>query len=122
MGSFLGQYLATALWASTDPDTGEPLDRDCSPEDFAPEARAQAQEECERFQREAAELLQAAYATGYYGESTAGLDFFLTRNGHGAGFWDRDLPEGIGDKLTEIAHSFGESLPYPGDDGLIYWM
>ena len=40
----------------------------------------------------------------------AGHDFFLTRNGHGAGFWDS--PEMYGgqenaDKLTEIANSFG---------------
>lgn len=36
-------------------------------------------------------------------------DFFLTRNGHGSGFWDGDYKEG--DKLTEIAKSFGQ------DDG-----
>jgi hypothetical protein len=33
-------------------------------------------------------------------------DFFLTRNGHGAGFWDGDYKNG--EKLTEIAKSFGE--------------
>lgn len=35
-------------------------------------------------------------------------DFYLTRNGHGAGFWDGDYPDEIGEKLTEMAHSFGE--------------
>lgn len=34
-----------------------------------------------------------------------GSDFHLTRNGHGAGFWDRDLENG--DKLTELAKPFG---------------
>lgn len=53
----------------------------------------------------------------------AGTDFFLTRNGHGAGFWDR--PEVYGgqenaDALTDLAHSFGEVWSYLGDDGLIY--
>jgi len=33
-------------------------------------------------------------------------DFWLTRNGHGAGFWDGGWDHG--DELAEIAHSFGE--------------
>ena len=37
----------------------------------------------------------------------AGHDFALTRNGHGAGFWDHDAGE-AGDALTESAESFGE--------------
>lgn len=35
-------------------------------------------------------------------------DFYLTRNGHGAGFWDGDYPDEVGRKLTDIAHGFGE--------------
>ncbi len=41
----------------------------------------------------------------------AGHDFWLTRNGHGAGFWDGDWPT-YGDKFTEIAKSFGEVHAY----------
>lgn len=41
----------------------------------------------------------------------AGHDFWLTRNGHGTGFWDR--PEIYRDylvgKFTKIAESFGEA-------------
>lgn len=42
----------------------------------------------------------------------AGHDFWLSRNGHGAGFWDRDPPEyghehNLG-RLQGIAESFGE--------------
>ena len=37
----------------------------------------------------------------------AGHDFALTRNGHGAGFWDHDAGE-AGDALTESAEWFGE--------------
>jgi hypothetical protein len=46
----------------------------------------------------------------------AGHDFFLTRNGHGAGFWDRGLGA-IGDRLTEAAHVYGESDLYVNDAG-----
>lgn len=49
----------------------------------------------------------------------AGHDFLLTRNGHGAGFWDRGLGE-RGDRLTSNAEPYGETNAYVGDDGLIY--
>lgn len=35
-----------------------------------------------------------------------GHDFYLTREGHGAGFWDRGLGE-LGDYLTRVAKSYG---------------
>jgi hypothetical protein len=37
-----------------------------------------------------------------------GHDFALTRNGHGAGFWDRGLGE-RGDSLTAASKPYGES-------------
>ncbi len=50
----------------------------------------------------------------------AGHDFWLTRNGHGAGFWDGDWPEEIGKKLTAAAKKFGETDLYVGDDGKLH--
>jgi hypothetical protein len=44
---------------------------------------------------------------------------WLTRNGHGTGFWDRGLGE-RGDALTKSAESFGDAVLYVGDDGRIY--
>jgi len=56
--------------------------------------------------------------------SGVGHDFWLTRNGHGAGFWDRDLGEvngkDLGDAVTEVCKTFGEKWPYVGDDKKIY--
>lgn len=37
-------------------------------------------------------------------ESQIGHDFWLTRCGHGTGFWDRDLPNG--DAISEICENF----------------
>lgn len=37
-----------------------------------------------------------------------GHDFYLTRNGHGAGFWDRGLGE-VGDRLSDAAKVYGET-------------
>lgn len=52
-------------------------------------------------------------------DKQAGHDFWLTRNGHGAGFWDGDWPE-TGDKLTEACKAWPEVDLYVGDDGRIY--
>lgn len=51
-----------------------------------------------------------------------GHDLWLTRNKHGAGFWDRPhiYGESGAQSLTRYADSFGECWPYVGDDGLIY--
>ncbi len=41
----------------------------------------------------------------------AGHDFWLTRNGHGAGFWDGDWPEACSDMLTKASVGYGEFAP-----------
>lgn len=70
------------------------------------------------------ELAAAAYSADdlELGWQLAGNDFALTRNRHGAGYWDGDLPEELGARLTEAAHRVGECWPYLGDDDLIYIM
>jgi hypothetical protein len=49
-----------------------------------------------------------------------GHDFWFTRNGHGAGFWDGDYSDDLGERLTEASKAFGEHDIYFGDDGKIY--
>lgn len=49
----------------------------------------------------------------------AGHDFWLTRNHHGAGFFDRGLGE-LGDRLTAVCKPYGETDLYVGDDGKLY--
>ncbi len=121
---FVLAYLGALLWSSTD-DNDEPLDKNYSVEDITEDAREKAVEDCGKFKSEAAELLQEAENNGYDTEQ-AGHDFALTRNRHGAGFWDREEIAGeIGKKLTDIAHEFGEyDLYYDGGiddpDGSVY--
>ena len=50
----------------------------------------------------------------------AGHDLWLTRCGHGCGYWDGDWPAGIGEGLDKLAHGFGEVWLEVGDDGLIH--
>ena len=49
----------------------------------------------------------------------AAHDFILTRNGHGAGFWDGDWSKPIATKLTELCKKFGEINIYLSDENLL---
>jgi len=119
-------YLEAALWASTDESDesgGLPLDRNYGIEDIADECLQAAIADCQRFQEQNYELLgEADYSRSEYSDDEmAGHDFFLTRNGHGVGYWDREFSDDtVGDALTKAAEAFSEVDFYVGDDGLIY--
>lgn len=49
-----------------------------------------------------------------------GHDFWLTRNHHGAGFWDGGWAEIFGDFATAISHKFSDIDVY-SENGLIYF-
>lgn len=126
--NFTRQYVETLLWSTTDestPQGGEPMDKNYSAADFAPDAMERIKTDCAKFYAEqsskweALELSPFAPAADDIDES-AGHDFWLTRNGHGAGFWDGDWPDPLGDELTTASKAFGECNPYIGDDGMIY--
>lgn len=74
--------------------------------------------ECRRFQEENAELLEK-YESRYKPLEYAGHDFWLTRQGHGAGFWSRGIGD-VGDALSDAARALGECYVETGDDGVIY--
>lgn len=123
---FTRAYLECALWSSNDESDesgGTPLDRNYSIEDIAPESVAKAMAECEAFRDENSDDLDNASTLHVSREWSAdqqnGHDFWLTRNGHGVGFWDLGYGA-LGDRLTDAAHKCGERNPYVGDDGLIY--
>lgn len=119
MDEFTRAYIECALWSSTDcsdDNGGKPLDENYGIDDIAPETLAQIEEDCAAFQRDHA----ADIATRRNGDSAAGHDFWLTRNGHGAGFWDGDWPEDVGKRLTDAAHVYGNIDLYIGDDGKIH--
>lgn len=117
LDAFTRAYLECALWSSTD-DDGTPLDDSCGPDAIAPDALARMVEDCRRFRESHRDL----YADGWSDEQ-AGHDFWLTRNGHGAGFWDRydDCPQAeAGERLSDAARHWGTCNLYRGDDGLLY--
>ena len=107
INDILAQYLVTALWSSIGED-GEPLDKHHSTSDLADSFVSKSQQDISDFVDKAGDLLDGMT------NETIGHDFWLTRNHHGAGFWDRGLGE-VGDKLTEIANSFPEVNLYVVD-------
>ena len=65
-------------------------------------------------------LTPAEVAKSNLDDEKAGRDFWLTRNGHGTGFWDEGLGGKLGDALTKKAEAYGSYDLYVGDDGLIH--
>ena len=78
----------------------------------------QAEEDCDAFMKSAEERVGDALKE--FDEGILMHDFWLTRNHHGAGFWDGDYPEIVGKVLTEISHAFEPVDLYVGDDGKVY--
>lgn len=110
---FLDSFLEAALWASTDPETEEPLDRHYTTRDIAPDTMA-------RLLDDAFAFLEQNYEDVVGRLEDAGRDFWFTRNGHGTGFWDGDWPEPAASRLTESAKQFGEVDLIIGDDRKIH--
>lgn len=99
------QYLQTALWSSSDestPEGGDPMDNNYNVSDFSLDALKRMRADLEAFEEAAGEMI-----TEHDDSSMWAHDFWLTRNGHVAGFWDGDWPIN-GNTLTALAHAAGE--------------
>ena len=116
LDDFTFAYIETSFWTLTD-DDGHSLDY-LGLHDLSAEALQAMRDDCETFRRDAGALLDGS------NNDQAGHDFWLTRNRHGAGFWDRDPAiypnDPTGRKLSDIAHGYGECDLYLGDDGNLY--
>lgn len=114
---FVVAYLECALWSSCQYDEngncGRPLDDDFSVDDISRETRDAAAADCADFWRRHGYLMAE-------NPERAGYDFWLTRNGHGAGFWDGRWPDDAGEILTAAAKAYGGVDLYVGDDGRIH--
>ena len=72
-------------------------------------------QQCDVFVEQNADILEELNVP----DDMIGHDFYLTRNGHGVGFWDRGYGE-LGNMLTDAAQEFGSFDLYLGDDGTVY--
>lgn len=127
---FTNAYVTALLWSemdNADPETGgDPVDANFCDEDLTEKSLEEILKDCEEFQRDNAEALQVYYDGLNYGPDQAGHDFALTRNRHGAGFWDRyygddkELYTVCHETLTEAAHAVGEIHIGVGEGKLYY--
>jgi hypothetical protein len=103
----LSHYVAAALWTDTE-------DKDS--DDIHPDTLTQMRDDVEAFM---SSVDGEGWDTSAWSDAQMGHDFWLTRNGHGAGFWDRGHGK-IGDDLTALAKPFGEFSLYIGDDDRVH--
>lgn len=123
--SFVESYKTTAIWASNT-DGCEPDGYNITDDsELSQEAKNSMQADCLRFLEKYGHLIESepepptATDIGDDEWAMAGHDFWLTRNGHGAGFWDGGWPVN-GEALTEACNWFGEVSLYVGDEGEVH--
>lgn len=109
-------YVVCALWSTTG-DDGEPLDDWADSDDVDAHTLEEMREDCGDFlQSNHADCLEMM--TRGFDAGQLGHDFWLTRNGHGAGFWDRGLGE-LGERLSSAARVYGGVDLYVTDAGQV---
>ena len=110
---FVVAYLECALWSSSG-DNDIPLDQTFALDDLSSELMSRVERDCAMFVRLNEKLIDGNW-------KLAGHDFWLTRNGHGAGFWDGGYwSKEAGERMTQSSNLFGEVDLYVGDDGKLY--
>jgi hypothetical protein len=120
LDKFTQAYVETALWSSCD-DNDRPLDENYDISDIDADSLNKMIEDCKAFQETNAEWLTDEHCL-HAGEPLprAGHDFWLTRNGHGAGFWDGDWSYKADQAMTKCSKAYGSVDLCVGDDGKIY--
>jgi len=111
ISTIVRHYLICALWSSMDDDGGQ-LDDGYDVLDISQNLYWRSDSDVKNFVELAGNMLDD------WTDEQIGHDFWLTRNGHGAGFWDRDLP--FKDELTEIVKNNYNTIDiYVTDSGEI---
>ena len=128
LSAFTRGYIEAALFCGVElpyghPDGDHRRNDDAAFDDIDARTLQEMRRDCVRFQRNpiVRPLLKQAYERGYT-VVQAGHDFWFTRNGHGAGFWDRKEldKDGLGDALSEQCKKFGEYSLFTADDETVY--
>jgi len=119
---FTRGYLAAAEWlAHTDlGEQAEEEDRD-NATGWAEEALTEAVADCRAFQASYGAEIALYQMLSRRGAESAGHDFYLSRNGHGAGFFDRGDHPTFG-YLLEQAAAFGYADCVLCDDGFYRFL
>ncbi len=125
---FARGYIQGLLATSLDDDQ-EPLDANYDIEDIHPDSLEKIADDCAKFvaanESHYADAENLSCSDGIWKPAeSAGLDFWLTRNGHGSGFWDPDRKRHYGEANAEAMNAYSEAAggcdAYIGDDGKVH--
>lgn len=139
INTLVSAYVRTALWSTTD-DDDTPLEDAHDPGDIAADAQAAMRADVLDFY-----AANRRDLCGWVSPDDAGHLFWLNRNGHGVGFWDRTYPgadtgpeyrkrygltraearsrvrfNDAMTRLSDAAKVYGDCDLYVGDDGKIH--
>jgi len=120
----------TILYTECD-DDGTPLDRNYNVADFDEKSLETLYREFQEFvqvvEKQITEKVGDTWGCidDFYdlmqpSENQTEYDYILTRNHHGAGFWDGDWASEVSKILTDAAHNQSDICAYVGDDNKIY--
>lgn len=114
--AFVNEYIAVALSFLCEEDKAKcPAQR----QNMADAAVQWVREECEAFlNRDDVQQVTRDWEVELF--TRAAVDFYLTRNRHGGGFWDGGWLPKSAKVLTDASHQAGSGELYVGDDGKIY--
>lgn len=116
---FVFDYIDAMLFSSTDSQADdiegfvEPLDQNYDASSLSAEFMLQTIADCKKFVDENYDDIENDM-------ESAAHNFWYTRNGCGAGFWDGRWEDEIGERLTAASKKFKSIDVYVGDDGLLY--
>ena len=114
-------YLETAIW--TEEDGNAELEGKTI-HDFSDNARNQAREEILWFLKNSTAMFGSSVFTDV-SYTSIGHDIWLSRNHHGAGFFDRGYEKEISDFLMYLSHELGDINIYikefDNEDSKIYF-
>jgi hypothetical protein len=128
LAAMVESYLRTALWTWSDADGQAPLAGNAEDVEvcqvFDLRSIVLATDDCRSFCEYVEDFAEsgtiedtaARQALAAMEPAQAGADFWLTREGHGTGFWDRGL-DTAGRCLADAARTFGEASLDVTNDG-----
>jgi hypothetical protein len=125
LDAFTRGYITAAFWTFDENAPSGEYSTSGRPEilfdKLAPETLERMADECAIFQQ----VNESDLAAFCPRDEQNGHDFWLARNHHGSGFFDREQTKEakfreIGQRLTQASHACGERDLYTGDDGKLY--
>ena len=127
LAEFIDGMVNAALFSTTahlpdgdEDDDSSFMDLNYTAADIAPDTMEMFRSDAADFIKVALPFITDAHFTGRKGGSIwsrAGHDFWMTRAGHGCGFWDGDWTAEASDVMTPAAKAAGEVDLYMADIG-----